>query len=148
MNAISKLCQTGLNLLSNVAWFPPLFARICIGYAFYETGKGKLLNIERPIALFTSLGIPFPQANAIFVSWLECVGGVLVMLGLCTRLVSIPLAATMAVAIGTAKWAEVTSFSDFAWLLETAYLLIFLWLATAGPGAVSVDHLISKKLKQ
>lgn len=147
MTAIQRLCQAGLNLLSKIAWLPPLLLRLAIGYLFFESGKGKLLDIAKPTEYFRTLGIPFPHVNAVLAGATECFGGLLVMAGLFTRAVSIPLAFVMLVAISTALWPDVHNLSDFVGLSELAYLFIFLWLATAGPGAASLDHLISKKIK-
>lgn len=87
-----------------------------------------------------------PHVNAFMAGATECFGGLLLVLGLCTRLISVPLAFVMGVAIATAKMGGVKSLLDFFWLSEWAYLAIFLWLATAGPGRASLDHLISRKL--
>lgn len=127
---------------------PPLLVRVAIGYVFFEAGKGKLLHIDKPIDLMTNLGIPFPVFNAWLVAIVECAGGLLLIAGLFTRLAAIPLAFTMVVAIGTAQWGEVKSFSDLVWLSETAYFLIFAWLVTAGAGKASVDFLISKRFSR
>ena len=148
MNACVQAYRTATSFLCKIGWLPPLLVRVAIGYLFFEAGKGKLLNIHKPIDLMTNLGIPFPVFNAWLVSIVECVGGILIIIGLLTRLTAIPLAITMAVAIGTAQWGEVKSFSDLVWLSETAYLLIFLWLVTAGAGKASLDYWVSGKFRR
>src|SRR5262245_32430630 len=86
-----------------------------------------------------------PALNAYFVSSLELVGGILLLLGLMSRLISIPLMGTMVVAIITAKWEDVSSISDLVGLNEFAYLVLLCWIAIAGPGWASVDHVLSKR---
>ena len=51
----------------------------------------------------------------------------------------------MFVAILTAKVAEVHTLSDFLYLSEPAFFVIFVWLVFSGPGKVSLDHLIAKR---
>src|SRR2546425_11298663 len=75
-----------------------LFVRLYWGWQFWQAGWGKLQDISKPIGFFTELGIPFPVFNAWFVSLLECFGGILLIVGLASRLISIPLVIDMAVA--------------------------------------------------
>jgi len=42
-----------------------LIIRLYWGWGFFETGKGKLMDVQKPTAFFQSLGIPFPHAQAI-----------------------------------------------------------------------------------
>src|SRR4051794_32432807 len=72
------------------------------GWSFFLTGKGKLLNLDKTTAFFTDLGLPLPKLNAIMAGTTEMVGGLLLLIGLGSRLVSVPLAFTMAVAYATA----------------------------------------------
>jgi len=114
---------------------------------FFLSGRGKISDLDKTAGFFEGLGIPFPYAQAVLVSILECVGGVLVMAGLMTRLISIPLAVIMGVAIWTAQWAEVGSLGDFTGLSELLYLIIFLWLCVAGAGKASLDELVSRRFQ-
>jgi putative oxidoreductase len=85
--------------LLNYLQSPLLLAvRVYWGWQFWQTGWGKLQDISKPIGFFTELGIPFPVFNAWFVSLLECFGGILLILGLASRLISIPLVIDMVVA--------------------------------------------------
>ena len=79
-----------------------LFVRVYWGWQFAETGWGKLGNINKVINFFTSLGIPAPALNAWFVSGLELVGGIILLLGLGSRLIALPLVIDMIVAYITA----------------------------------------------
>ncbi|HEV7507876.1 MAG TPA: DoxX family protein [Thermoanaerobaculia bacterium] len=124
-------------------WIPPLLARLTLGIIFAESGWGKLHNLPRVIAFFTELGIPAPSIQAPFVAGVEFVGGLLIFIGLFTRIAAIPLSATMLVAIATAKMGDVHSIGDFAGLSEWAYFVLLMWLAWAGAGKVSLDALIT-----
>lgn len=141
---MKALIEWALGLAKKLEWAGPLLIRLAIGYMFFLTGWGKLHNIDKVTGFFDSLGIPYPHLNAVIAASTECFGGLLIMVGLCTRLVSIPLAFVMVVAIGTAKMGDVKTLGDFAGLSELAYLLIFVWLALAGPGKASFDYLLCK----
>ena len=86
-----------------------------------------------------------PTANAAFISTLELVGGICLMLGLGTRLFAALLSCTMVVAILTADWKDFTaafSSSDKGLLDVTPvpFLLFLLWLVAFGAGKISVDR--------
>jgi putative oxidoreductase len=130
-----------------LASLPPTVARLFLGVAFMGTGWGKLHNLDGLIGYFTQLHIPAPAIQAPFIAGLEFFGGIFLLLGLGTRLVSLLLACTMIVAILTAKMADVHAAGDLVDLagsIECLFLALFLWLAVAGPGALSLDRLIVK----
>jgi putative oxidoreductase len=131
-----------------LAWLAPLIARVSIGWLFVSTGWGKLHNLQGIIDYFTELGIPYPQYQAPFASANELVCGLLVLVGLGTRIASIPLIIVMFVAIKTAQWQNVDSFAAFFGLTEWAYVAIFAWLAIAGPGPISLDRLIASAMNR
>ena len=158
--------MTFINALDNLyGWFrkiaewlqPPflLAIRLYWGWQFWQTGTGKLSDISKVADFFTSLNIPMPVFNAYFVAYLETIGGLLLILGLGARLISLPLVVNMIVAYVTADREALKSiFSDqekfynaapFTFLL--ASLIIFLF----GAGALSLDAVIQwyvKKRKQ
>jgi putative oxidoreductase len=133
-----------LHIAHYFLWAGPLIARITVGYVFMLTGWGKLQNLERVTAYFASLNIPFASLTTPFVSALEFVGGLCLMLGLLTRIMGGGLAITMIVAIISAKWAEIDSLSTLLGFEESLYLAIFTWLAICGAGKASLDYLIEK----
>lgn len=124
------------------AWAGPLVMRLVIGYVFMLTGWGKLNNLPQMIQNFTEWGIPFPGILTPFVSGVEFFGGILLMLGLFTRIPAAMLAVVMLVAIKSAKWENVDSLETLLGFEEMTYFAAFLWLAIAGPGAVSLDRLL------
>jgi putative oxidoreductase len=125
-------------------WLAPLFARIVVGWVFLWSGWGKLNNLPAVTENFGSWGIPFPQLLAPFVSGVEFFGGILLLLGLMTRISAGALGVTMIVAIKSAKWDQVDSLETFLGFDETEYLALFLWLAIAGAGSVSLDRLLKR----
>jgi putative oxidoreductase len=129
-----------------------LAVRLYWGFQFAQTGWGKLHHLEKITGFFASLNIPFPGVNAHFVSGLEFVGGILLILGLGTRITGLLLAGNMFVAYWTADHEALASiFSDpgkfyvadpYTFLFASLMALIF------GPGLFAVDTLIAKRVKE
>ncbi len=128
--------------LDRLAWLPILLARLFVGYFFLETGWSKIHNLDAMTTRFTQWGIPWPAFNAALSGYTEFLGGLLVLIGLGTRLVSIPMVINMAVAVVAVKMSGVTSLNDFVELDEPLYALVFFWLIFTGPGPVSVDTVL------
>jgi len=129
-----------------------LAIRLYWGWQFAQNGWGKLHNLAKITDYFTSLNIPFPAASAHFIAALEFFGGLLLIVGLGTRLVGLLLAANMMVAYWTADHdALVSILSDpgkfyiadpYTFLFASLLVLIF------GAGLLSFDALIMKRLKE
>jgi putative oxidoreductase len=123
-----------------------LLIRLYWGWQFWQAGFGKLGDISKTVDFFTSLGIPAPAFNAHFVALLEAGGGILLFVGLASRLIALPLAFDMMVAYLTADREALRSiFSDpgkfynadpFTFLLASLIILAF------GPGWFSLDNII------
>ena len=137
----ASLLQSPLLLVMRLYW----------GWSVFQAGKGKLLDLAKPTAFFHDLGIPFPAFNAILAGSTECFGGLLLVIGLASRLVSIPLAFTMFIAYITAdKEAVHAIFSDpdkFTGATPFLFLLTVLIVLAFGPGVFSMDWLIARKLR-
>lgn len=126
-------------------WAGPLVMRVVVGYVFMLSGWGKLNALPQVIQNFTEWGIPAPHILTPFVSCVECFGGAMLILGLFTRIPAGMLVVVMIVAIKSAKWGDVDSLETLLGFEEMTYLAGFLWLAIAGPGAVSLDHLLVRR---
>src|SRR5262245_3355445 len=127
------------------SWFArsgPLIMRLIGGYVLMLSGWGKLNNLPQMIQNFTEWGIIFPKIMTPFVSGVEFFGGIMLILGLFTRIPAAMLAFTMLVAIKSAKWETVESLEMLLGFEEATYFAGFLWLAIAGPGAASLDRLL------
>jgi putative oxidoreductase len=141
-----KLVDRLLGLAHKLSWLGPTLARLTLGVVFLGTGWGKLHSLDKVTSFFTELGIPAPHFQAVLVACTELVGGGLVLLGLLTRLAALPLAFTMVIAILTAKRGDIDGVSSLFGFEEFTYLVMFLWLALVGPGPLSIDHLLKKRL--
>ena len=128
----------------HLAGWAPLFARIVVGWVFLWSGWGKLHNLPAIIDNFAGWHIPAPHILAPFVSGVEFFGGLFLLLGLLTRISAGALGVTMIVAIVSAKWSDVDSLETLLGFDETEYLALFLWLAIAGAGSLSLDYLLQR----
>jgi putative oxidoreductase len=128
----------------HLAWLAPLFARITVGWVFLLSGWGKLSNLPQVTQNFIDWGIPFPHFFTPLTSGIEFLGGLFLLLGLLTRISAGALGVTMIVAIRAAKWADIDSLETLLGFDEFEYLALFLWLAIAGAGAVSLDQLLMR----
>jgi putative oxidoreductase len=146
MDAFLRIRRTALAIADRLSWLPPTLARIALGVVFVGTGWGKLHNLEKITGFFTELGIPAPGFNAVLVASSELVCGALIVVGLFTRLASIPLVVVMLVAIFTAKRADIGGVSDLLGFVETLYVVLLSWLAIEGPGPLSIDRLLVRAL--
>jgi putative oxidoreductase len=126
----------------------PLLARITVGWVFLWSGWGKLNNLPQITENFISWGIPLPHILTPFVSGVEFFGGIFLLLGLLSRISAGALAVTMIVAIKSAKWDEVDSLETLLGFDESAYFALFTWLAIAGAGKLSLDHLLLRWLER
>ncbi len=134
-----------IGLAASLDWLAPLMMRVYFGYFWVETGWGKIQNLDSFTQHFVEWGIPYPRFSAILSGYTEWIGGILVMFGLLTRIVSIPLMFNMLVAIAQVKWAKVTSIDDFVEMDEALYMFIFFWLMMAGAGRASLGYLIWRR---
>jgi putative oxidoreductase len=127
-----------------------LLIRILVGWVFLSEGIQKFLF---PGALgvgrFVKIGVPWPEVMAPFVGVVEIVCGALLLIGLITRLASIPLLIDIMVAIATTKipmlpksgfWATMhEARTDFCMLLGLIFLLL------VGAGAWSLDAWLAER---
>lgn len=120
-----------------------LALRLYWGWQFFLTGKGKLLHLERTAGYFASLDIPLPKLNAMMAGTTECVGGLLLLVGLGSRLVSVPLMFVLAIAYATAERdAARAIFTDpdkFTAATPFLFLVAVVVVFAFGPGRLSLD---------
>jgi putative oxidoreductase len=145
---ITKLYRSYVQFVSKLQSPFLLIIRLYWGWQFFLAGKGKLLNLDRTAGFFANLNIPMPKLNVVLAGSTECFGGLLLLLGLGSRIVTVPLIFTMIVAYLTADFAKVQHIFDkpddfvsaapFQFMLTAIIVLIF------GPGVFSLDAIIAK----
>ena len=128
-----------------------LAVRLYWGWQFMQTGWGKLTDIQKVVGFFTDLGIPAPALNAYFVSSLEFGGGILLILGLGSRLIALPLVIDMIVAYVTAdREALLSIFSapdKFSAAAPFTFLVASLIVLVFGPGKASLDAFLTERAR-
>ena len=135
-----------LRMLYAVEWIGPLTMRLVFGYFWLETGIGKVHNLDGFTQRFIGWGIPYPAFSATLSAWTELVGGLLIMLGLFTRLVCIPMIVNMAVAVTLVVSTNLMGLDEYVEADEIVYSLIFFWLLVSGPGKASLDTWVARAL--
>jgi putative oxidoreductase len=127
--------------------------RLLVGSVFLSEGIQKFLYPDAlGIGRFIKIGIPSPEFFAPFVGIIEIVFGLLIIIGLFTRISAIPLIINISVAIISTKipilinegfWKMAhEARTDFSMLLGLIFLLI------VGAGKISLDSYFSKTSKQ
>lgn len=143
--------QSFVNELHSLEWVGILVARVAVGLLFFLSGRAKLFVPERRRQIRQTLieaHVPFPDFNAVFVSTVEFVCGLLLIIGAATPLVCALLACLMIVAIATIAIHNIKASSPAEWLAaflylpEPLYLVILIWLFFSGSGWLSVDNLL------
>jgi len=130
-----------------------LFVRVYWGWEFAEDGWGKIHNLGKVTDYFASLNLPMPGQTALFVSVVELVGGVLLILGLLSRLTGLVLTVNMIVAFLSVEGDRAALFSVFTdpdkFSAATPYGFLFasLVILIFGPGKFSLDWLIARKVR-
>ncbi len=127
-----------------------LAVRLYWGWQFAQNGWAKLHHLSTITEYFVSLGVPFPALNAPFVSGVEFLGGILLILGLCARPVGLVLAIDMLVAYWTADRAALLSIFHDPGTFYTAdpytFLFASLLILIFGAGFFSLDRWMRKEV--
>ena len=108
MQRLVSLYNLLLSKLSYIDWLGPLALRLYLAPLFIGVGLHKFANWDDMVAWFGTpdwgLGLPLPGLMVLLAASAELIGGLALLLGVATRLVTIPLMFTMLVAAGTAHW--------------------------------------------
>jgi putative oxidoreductase len=142
---VETLIEWPRRVALHLAWLAPLVARIVTGWVFLRSGWGKLNDLPFVIENFAEWGIPAPGVFGPVTGGIEFFGGILLLVGLMTRIAAGALGVVMIVAVAAVLWVDVETFFDLVALEEVMYLALFLWLAIAGAGAVSIDRLLERR---
>jgi putative oxidoreductase len=123
-----------------------LALRLALGVVFVMHGGQKLfvLGPGGVAGFLGSLGVPFPAVNAWLVIAAELGGGLALLAGALTRLAGLATALTMIVAMTTVHLAN-GFFLPAGYEFTLTLLLASVAIVLTGPGAFSVDALISRK---
>ena len=145
--------ENSLATLRTAEWMPMTAVRVLIGGFFCISGGTKLFVPAKFSVMEHTLAqshIPFPHANAIFVSLVEFASGAGLVVGLLTPLCAAVLVVDMIVAVATNRIHSIQAIGvlawvdDFLYLPEVLYVMILVWLIFSGPGRYSLDALIRR----
>jgi len=124
-----------------------VFVRLAVGLIFATQGFLKYADPNMGIHRFAHIGFPVPLFTAHFVGAFEMACGVLVLIGLWTRISAIPLLIVIATAIATTKLPELHHANQGFWYMvsdartDFAMFCGLLLLIISGPGLLSIDAL-------
>ncbi|QDU38603.1 Putative oxidoreductase MhqP [Maioricimonas rarisocia] len=124
-----------------------LLIRGIVGIVLMMHGSQKLFGafggpgLEGFAGFLESIAVPLPMVSAILAACAEFFGGLALVLGLLTRIVAIPVAFTMFVAIVKVH-NEAFFIKESGMEYALTLGLVVVGLALTGPGCLSIDHLI------
>lgn len=150
MNSIVKTVESFLAWFSRTANYLQspllLLIRLYWGWQFYDTGWGKLSHLSQAVENFGNMGAPAPHFTAPFIATLETVGGILLILGLASRLIALPMTINMIMAYVIADREALGSIisepDKFYNATPFTFLMASLLVLAFGPGLFSLDALI------
>jgi putative oxidoreductase len=127
-----------------------LIGRVLLGVVLFAHGWQKLVvdGIAETHKQFEGLGIPLAIASASFVTFVEFVGGVLLVLGALTPVVAV---AHLVVMVGAAVFVNVSHgvfAADGGWEVVGVIACAELVIGACGPGRLSVDRLVLSRLRR
>jgi len=123
-----------------------IFIRLAVGLIFLTQGILKYIDPHMGVLRFTRIGFPMPTLTAHFVGAFEIVCGLLVLVGLLTRLASLPLLVIILTAIATTKIPELFRPDQGFWFMvsdartDFAMTMCLLFLVAGGGGSWSFDE--------
>lgn len=157
-NSISRLLGRAVVLDNPSAAWPLLVLRTVVGVGFIAHGLAKLHSGPAGFArLLGQIGVPFPLETAWMVTLLELGGGVALILGAFVLLASLPLIASMLVAMFSVQWRYGYSsvktigltnagpvFGPPGYEINLLYIACLVVLVLLGPGMLSIDYLLAR----
>jgi putative oxidoreductase len=149
MPAIVEAYTRFRTLLNNLQSPLLLAIRLYWGWQFAEDGWGKLTHLDRVTQFFTTLGLPAPGMTAMMVGLVEFAGGILLAVGVGSRLVSLVLFVNMTMAFLSVP-DDRTNFThilskpeDFYGASPYTYWFAALLILILGPGRFALDSLFA-----
>src|ERR1035438_8744846 len=127
-----------------------LLVRLAVSLIFFTQGILKYIDPNMGVVRFTRIGFPHPYFTAHFVGTFEVLCGLLLLLGLGTRLVSIPLLAVITTAIATTKVPELFRANQGFWYMvsdartDFAMFCCLVFLISVGGESWSLDARLAR----
>jgi putative oxidoreductase len=149
---IERLHDSFVRIMSSLQSPFLLLVRVYWGWQLSQNGWAKLHNLPHVTEFFSSLGLPAPGPTAAFVSSFEFVCGILLALGLLSRIAALGLTIDMLTAYWTADHEALLSFISSPDKFQNAasfiYLFVGLLILIFGPGKFALDTLLKRSLRK
>jgi uncharacterized membrane protein YphA (DoxX/SURF4 family) len=122
-----------------------IFIRLAVGLIFLTQGILKYIDPHMGVLRFAKIGFPYPGITAHFVGTFEIACGSLILIGLLTKIASIPLLIVILTAIGSTKIPELSRPDQGFWFMvsdartDFAMTMSLLFLISVGAGSWSLD---------
>ena len=162
LTALTRRLLAGLDLIG--LWIGLLTLRIVLGWEYFEAGQAKFLGENWFADIQDRFPFPFnlvpPELSWQMATWFELIGGIALVLGLGTRFFALSLGVLTVVAIAAVHWpGEWHSLSELLrgyvftdqghgnFKLPVIFIGMLLPLLLQGPGKLSLDHLLRRKLE-
>jgi putative oxidoreductase len=135
--------------LGNLLQSPLLLAiRLFWGILFAQAGFNKFADFHKTVGFFDAAHIPYSTISVVLAGSAELIGGICLVIGFASRLLSIPLIITMIVAYLYTEYPAVqtilTNPQNFVSKAPFLFLFASLIIFCFGPGIFSVDALIKR----
>lgn len=131
-----------MNIIQDLSLF---LLRAILAYGFYGPAMMKWQSMPDVVQWFKDLNIPLPVFSAYLSASFEIIGVVLLILGLFTRWICVPLMIIMMVAITLVHWNNGFDASNNGFEIPLYYLLMLFTLMSFGGGQWSADMLLMKR---
>ena len=139
-----------MRIISSSDDYKSVIPRLIVGLVFLSEGIQKFLFPEIVgVGRFTKIGFENAEFLACFVATFEIICGILLLMGLLTRLASVPLLIIMCTAIVTTKIPKL--FHDGFWTMahdsrtDFAMTMLLIYLIIYGAGKLSLDSVIRER---
>ena len=135
-----------LSPVARLAGLAPLVVRVIVGVIMFAHGLQKLTQMGPGNfggQMLAGLGVPLPELMGYVVTFVELVGGILLIVGLFSRIAALSLTIDLVVAILLVKLNVgliAPQGSGAGAELDLALIAGLLVVLLAGPGKLSVDH--------
>ena len=144
-NSFRFCYSTACSFLNRLQSLLLLVIRLYWGWLFAQSGWGKLNSLDHVTRSFAAMNLPAPHATALLVATVEFAGGILLAVGLASRLVSLILFVNMTVAYlsvpdDRVNFSHILSNpSDFYGASPYTYWFAALLILILGPGLFALD---------
>ncbi len=145
---ILNVCNYLNEKLEPLKDIPLLFIRLVLVYGFWGPAMMKWNNMGAIVDWFRTMGIPFPTVNAYLSASTEVAGSVLLLLGIATRIITVPLMVVMLVAIFFVHLHNGFEAGNNGFEIPLYYLIMLFTLLIYGPGRYSVEGLLHRATKK